>query len=301
MEVPERGWLTWYYQREYLPETKLCATLHRISAFVGLFMKCLSDMASDAQNIVEPSVPRQDLRSVVLQKYSSSNDGPHRRMSSVRSASWMSAYRYYLKGCLPNPPSGPWVDLGCGQGALLQFAQQQGYTGILGVDASKEMLGIASETGMPVELGDVREWLAAAPSEYFKIVSAFDLMEHFSRDDGFDMLRQIRRILEPNGVCLLQMPNAASPWCHGVMASDLTHETAYSALSISQLAKLAGFAFCEVKEMGPPPGTAVRQIRRLFWFGLRQIYRFANLVETGSAAGGVYTRVMLVKLWGVGS
>ncbi len=256
-------------------------------------------MKSDAPNIIGTLAQGQDLRPLVLAKYSSSSEGPHRRMSAGQRESQISAYKHYLKHWLPKPPCGPWVDLGCGQGVVLQLALQQKYTDVLGIDASEEMLVSAREAGVPVELADVRTWLSSAPDRSFKIVSAFDLLEHLSRDDGYQMLCQIRRILQPDGVCLLQMPNAASPWSYGVMASDLTHETAYSPFSISQLAKLAGFAACDVKEIEPPPGKVTRQLRRLLWRGVRQIYRFANLVETGSAAGGVYTRVMLAKLWGM--
>src|ERR1019366_2101882 len=100
------------------------------------------------------------------------------------------------------------------------------------------------------------------------------------------------------GVCLLQLPNALSPWAYGVMASDLTHETAYSPASISQLAKLAGFSSCEVRELGPPLGTPIRSVRRMLWRLVRLVYQFANLVETGGGASGVFTRVMLARLSG---
>jgi SAM-dependent methyltransferase len=261
------------------------------------------DMAqpeSAPEQAIIPCAPESQhgLRSLVIEKYSSTSDGTHRPIAAEWSARQSSAFKYYLRGLIPQPARGPWLDLGCGQGLLLRFATQQGYDHVLGVDASEEMLASARQAGMPVQFADVFQWLAEAPSQQWAVVSAFDFLEHFSREQGFDLLRHIRRILAPDGVCLLQMPNAASPWSYGMMASDLTHETAYSPSSISQLAKLAGFAHCEVRELGPPPGTFFRQIRRALWFGLRSAYRFANLVETGTAGGGVYTRVMLAKLSG---
>jgi SAM-dependent methyltransferase len=246
----------------------------------------------------EAVAPVGRLRALVLQKYSSTSEGPHRRVKPQQFASYISAYKYYLHGVVPQPPLGPWVDLGCGQGSLLCLAIQQGYTEVLGLDASEEMVASARAAGVPVELADVTHWLATESPHKWGVVSAFDFLEHFSRERGFELLAHMRRILLPEGVCILQMPNANSPWCYGVMAGDLTHEAAYCPASIAQMAKLAGFAHCEVREMGPPPGTPARLVRRLLWMGIRCLYKFLNLVETGTDNGDVYSRVMLVRLWG---
>jgi len=253
---------------------------------------------SEAVENTIASTSAEELRSLVLQRYSSSSEGTHRPMTPEQYTKQITAYSYYLRGCLPSSPKGSWLDLGCGQGTLLRFALQQGYADVVGIDASEEMLQSAAGAGARVELADVRHWLASAPSRRFNVVSALDLLEHFPKEQGFELLRQMRRVLLPEGVCLLQMPNAVSPWSSGVLANDLTHVSAYSPASIAQLAKLAGFTNCRVTEMGPPPGTIIRQARRVLWTAVRNLYRFVNLVETGSAAGGVYTRVMLVKLWG---
>jgi hypothetical protein len=123
-------------------------------------------------------------------------------------------------------------------------------------------------------------------------------LEHFSKDQAFQILCEIRRVLRPDGICFLQMPNADSPWAYGTTAGDLTHEAVYSPHSIRQLARLAGFSSCDVRELGPPPGTVFRQIRRALWRGIRLVYGFVNIVETGSLGSSVFSRVMMVRLSG---
>jgi hypothetical protein len=64
-------------------------------------------------------------------------------------------------------------------------------------------------------------------------------------------------------------------------------------LDVANLLAHAGFTACEARECGPiPKGYSTRSsIRYLGWAGIRTLLKIWNVVETGGAAGGIYTRV----------
>jgi SAM-dependent methyltransferase len=236
------------------------------------------------------------LRERILKAYISSSAGPQRPLARSDLDAFNRAYRYYLRGWVPSEVKGGWLDLGCGQGTMMRLAATFGYQEVVGVDISEEMLATCHADGLRVEAEDVWKYLERTPNERWDVVSAFDILEHFSKDDGFQLLREVRRVLKPGGTCFVKVPNAASPWGYEVTASDLTHEASYSPYSLMQLATIAGFNKCEVREVGPAPGSLASRARGAMWLALRSLYAALNVIETGSPGSGVYTRVMVGKL-----
>jgi 2-polyprenyl-3-methyl-5-hydroxy-6-metoxy-1,4-benzoquinol methylase len=247
---------------------------------------------------VEGSIGAQEsLRERILSQYVSSNAGPHRPMGEMRLRAYRTAYRYHLRGWMPEPVDGlRWVDLGCGQGALMTLAHEMGHRSVTGVDMSEEMLASCRDLGLDVLNGDVSAFLRETPDASCYTVSAFDLLEHFPKEEGYRLLCEIARVLMPGGTLLLKLPNASSPWGHTITASDLTHEASYSPLSLKQLSYLAGFRTCMIREVGPTPRSVVSAIRWFLWRGVRALYRGALLIETGDPGQGVYTQVMLARI-----
>lgn len=235
-----------------------------------------------------------NLRDLLFEQYVSSSTGVHGPLSDARLERYIEAYRYYLRGWIP-AAEGDWLDLGCGQGALMLLAQSYGYS-VRGVDISEEMVAQARLRGLSVICGDVLDYLNETPDGSLGVVTAFDIIEHFPKQQGFQILCEIRRVLCLGGTCILKLPNAGSPWGGQVFASDLSHEAAYSGPSIAQLAKLADFSQQELREVCPPPGTYASLIRSALWRMIRAAYSGVNLIETGSGLDGVYTQVMLVRL-----
>src|SRR5262249_29656119 len=127
-------------------------------------------------------------------------------------------------------------------------------------------------------------------------VSAFDFVGHLTRSDALALLRERRRLLEPRGIVLLKVPNGANPAVADLFVSDLTHETLYTGSSIAQIATLAGFAHCQIREVGPMPHGVKSLVRYALWRGVRAWYRNLKTIETGALGTNVITRVMLVRL-----
>jgi SAM-dependent methyltransferase len=243
----------------------------------------------------DPARTGNSLKDAVYQHYVSSNAWAHQPLAREAIVSFVSAYRYHLRDWLPAGDGRRWVDLGCGQGALLHLARELGFTDVLGVDGSAEMLAACRRDGLDVVQADVWDFLRSGPSAQYDVVSMFDLIEHFPKAEGFDLLREVHRILKPGGVCLLKLPNGASPWGFLITASDLTHEAWYTPYSIMQLATLAGFSGSDVREVGPAPRTLLSRIRTCLWWAVRALYKALNVIETGTAGRGIFTQVMLAR------
>ena len=93
----------------------------------------------------------------------------------------------------------------------MSLALGNGFQSIQGVDLSVEMLSACQRLGLNVRREDATEFVRQLPSGAYGIVSAFDFVEHLSRNDALALLRESRRLLRPAGVMLIKVPNGASP------------------------------------------------------------------------------------------
>src|SRR5438874_1011367 len=76
------------------------------------------------------------------------------------------------------------VDLGCGSGAVLRALAQAGYRWLTGVDVSGEQSALAALIpGVKIHSEDLRAFLTSAPDAAFDVVIAFDVLEHFTREE----------------------------------------------------------------------------------------------------------------------
>jgi 2-polyprenyl-3-methyl-5-hydroxy-6-metoxy-1,4-benzoquinol methylase len=237
-----------------------------------------------------------DVRNEVIARYISTSPGIHRRSDAVDRQAFMAAYEWHLKGWLPVDRCVPWLDLGCGQGHLMSLALRNGFRPVLGVDLSAEMLSACQELKLDVRREDAIELVHQLPSGTYGVVSAFDFLEHLPRNDALALLRESRRLLASPGVMFIKVPNGASPVVSDMFHSDLTHETLFTPSSIAQLASLAGFSSCDVREVGPVPHGVRSVVRYGLWTVVRSWYRLLQAIETGSPGADVVTQVMLVRL-----
>ena len=193
---------------------------------------------------------------------------------------------------LPADRAAPILDIGCGPGFFLYLLDKEGYTDVTGVDLSGEQLALAKANCPRAKLvhGDARELLAQNPGR-FELVTGFDFIEHFGKDELFPLLELIAAALRPGGRLVLQTPNAESPWGLMHRYHDLTHELAFDPHSLGHALRMAGFADVEARECGPYVHGVKSLVRSVLWQGIRGALAAWNLVETGSVGSGVYTRV----------
>lgn len=108
------------------------------------------------------------------------------------------------------------LDIGCGTGWFLDCCRQQGYT-VFGQELGKILAEDTSQRlGIPIWSCPIAE---INQKDKFDIITLFDVLEHTA--DPVAMLTQVKRLLQPNGIALLFVPNL-----HSFGAAILQEESA---------------------------------------------------------------------------
>ncbi len=126
------------------------------------------------------------------------------------------------------------LDVGCGTGANLEMLSEFGVAG--GVDVSAEALSFCRERG----LVNVKQGAAEAlpyDDKSFDLVTGLDVVEHL--DDDLAGLKEMRRVLRPEGRALLFVPAFMFLW--GVQDDISNHRRRYTLKHLKEVVRTAGF------------------------------------------------------------
>jgi SAM-dependent methyltransferase len=190
--------------------------------------------------------------------------------------------QHLIQKHFPNDRNSIILDIGCGHGSLIHFARQAGYQNIRGIDASMEQVVAARNLGIEgIEHGDVIEALPRIQASSVDCLIAFDLIEHFSRGELISIVDGAYRALRPDGRWIIHTPNAESPLGMRIRYGDITHEIAFTSMSLRQLLRASGFSRVECYEDLPVVHGIKSAIRWVFWKFMRNLFRFYLAVETG--------------------
>ncbi len=186
------------------------------------------------------------------------------------------------------------LELGCGHGALLHFARQAGYSKIAGVDESEAQVAAARALG----IGGVRHInlfaaLRDTAADSQDAVVAFDVIEHFTKDELIDVVDEVRRVLKPGARWIIHVPNGVSPFAGVSRYGDLTHELAFTPESLAQLLLASQFRTLDCYEDAPIAHGFKSTLRLAAWKILRLGMLAWLLVETGAAQPRVLSQNML--------
>ena len=181
--------------------------------------------------------------------------------------SWRKPYiNKVIKHHIPADKDGLILDLGCGYGAFLYFLSRKGYKDLGGVDASAEQVALAHDLGLVlVKNGDIYSYLKTSDNGSADVVLLMDVMEHFQRQQMFDVLDEVYRVLASGGKCIVHVPNGAGLFAMWVRYGDLAHEQAFTQRSLKQLFTTIGFTEVRCYEDKPVVHGPVSVIRRLLW------------------------------------
>lgn len=245
---------------------------------------------------VPPPTPDSDaLRARLYARYrSASPDGADVPLA-VRQQQAQSHLLRIVDRCFPPDRGAVVVDLGCGPGFLLAAARQRGYTAVRGIDHAPEQVAAARTLGIGgVEQGDLSATLAAFAPGSLDAVVMLDVLEHLRRDELLPVVDGVWAALKPGGRWIIQVPNGESPFFGRLQYGDLTHETAFTRLSLGQVLRASGFSRTRFFET-EPAGRGLRgAVRRAAWRVMRGLLRAWILVETGdSGRGAVFTQTLL--------
>lgn len=143
------------------------------------------------------------------------------------------------------------LDLGCGRGDFLDVLAAS-HIPCFGLDSNTEAVRQCRERGHEVVEQDAMQYLASLPDAGLAAVSAFHVVEHIEPAALLRLLDEIRRVLVPGGLVILETPNPSNLM---VGASsfyrDPTHLRPIPADYLSFVVADRGFVDVETKFLHP--------------------------------------------------
>lgn len=158
-------------------------------------------------------------------------------------------------------------DLGCGPGQVARYLQTIGYNAC-GIDLSAGMVQQAQRLnpGIPFQQGNMLALTNVSESS-FSGIAAFYSIIHIPKSSVIDALREIKRVLRPQGVLLLsfhignQIVQLVEWWEKSVHLEFIFYETE----EMKGFLRKAGFNILESIERDPYPDVE-HQSRRAYIF-----------------------------------
>ncbi|MBW4596874.1 MAG: class I SAM-dependent methyltransferase [Brasilonema angustatum HA4187-MV1] len=205
-------------------------------------------------------------------------------------------YQYFqriLNPWLPVDRSARILDVGCGEGALIAFLKEKGYTNLSGFDISPQNVAICHRLGFKfVQQLDVLQLKQDPRAERYDVIFAIDILEHLPKQAAAQFLEQIRKQLKPGGYVVVQTPNMGSVFGCLYRYADLSHEFGLTEHSAVSLLTIAGFA-AEKVEIKPSwnASTFLGYLREAY---LRVLHQVIFLAE-GAGCPKIPTKNLLMR------
>jgi SAM-dependent methyltransferase len=210
VDVLERALLEVSAEITRLRDDALPASVARSDALLGR----LAEELEEAASLIERSLRGEPLP--VVDSASVSEDRLAKSLKAVQPLLLESfrgsgsEIRHRLDRYLPDLQSSPPVlDLGCGRGELLLLLREAGVEAT-GVEGDSSLAGAARRRGLEVIEGDVLEVLRSLENDAWGAVTAIHLFEHLAPAVLAAVLGEIRRVLRPGGVLIVESPNPHS-------------------------------------------------------------------------------------------
>jgi len=199
-------------------------------------------------------------------------------------------YRRDIRPNLPADRATRILDIGCGQGELVRQLALDGYVNAAGVDISPEQVAAAHAAGnASVEVGDLLEVLERRIGDC-EVVLALDLVEHLTKKEVFRTFDRVFGALSPGGLFIARVPNAVSPFGGNYRYGDFTHETSFTARSLTQLSGATGFQEVCIVASRPVVHGVKSGLRSLVWRGFEGMYKLSLASETGQLKGHIVSQ-----------
>jgi SAM-dependent methyltransferase len=159
---------------------------------------------------------------------------PIQRMLAIDDYHWWFAGRRAVVGAvLPPVRVGRVLDAGCGSGRTLDMLRPWGQ--LSGIDLDPDAVAAARSRGHD----DIRHCpIEELPWDdgTFELITCLDVLEH--THDDVRALRELKRVLAPEGVIVATVPAYEALWSHHDDSHQ--HRRRYRRSSLSRVARLAG-------------------------------------------------------------
>lgn len=140
------------------------------------------------------------------------------------------------------------LDIACGPGHFSRILSKKGWR-TTSIDTDRQNIVSARNYASEVHLGDAISVLSKQPRDHYDFVLALEIIEHMPKVHGETLLKNIRRVLRPEGILIISTPNKFSLqglkgyyWGEKIRgrkwhAWDRTHVHIYSSGEIIRLLK----------------------------------------------------------------
>ena len=206
------------------------------------------------------------------------------------------AWKYYYIRHFPTDKSVRILDIGCGDGNFVYMLHQLGYPNANGIDISREQIESGQKMGINnLVCEDLIAYLSNSQHK-FDVIIARDVIEHFERDEVFEIFDLVSARLNANGRFIVQVPNGQGIYYTSIFFGDYTHEMAYTASSINQIILNTGFSRSQCFPVGPAPVSMFAKIRSVLWKIKVARLKFWKMVETGNGSG-IFTQNLIAVIY----
>ena len=170
---------------------------------------------------------------------------------------------FTAKGVIPYRGDGRVLDVGCGSGAYLHRLKQWGWQAY-GIEPSEHGALQAQALGLEVEHGMLEAGRYA--NAYFDVVRLSNVLEHLT--DPLAVFREIDRILKPDGLVYITVPNTRSAVFrlfreHWYALETPRHVILYCPKTLETLAQASGFEIANI-DFAAGPFNFVRSLNYYF-------------------------------------
>lgn len=172
------------------------------------------------------------------------------------------------------------LELGCGPGFLLSFLSKNGFKNLTGIDISSEQIQIAKSKGFSAIEADVMKYLEQNNKKW-DIIFALDFIEHFDKEELFELFKLINLSLAAHGLLFIRTPNGEGLFPNSIIYGDLTHQTIFNKNSLSQLLSYSGFTSFSYFENAPIMKNLKGIVRSVLWKIVKMALNFIRLIESG--------------------
>lgn len=200
---------------------------------------------------------------------------------------------------------GRMLDIGCGTGNFIKAMSRLGFQ-VDGVEISPEAAQLANAQfaasgRAPVVCGVLED--ARYPDETFDIITLWHVIEHLP--DPARTLREIRRVLKPNGRCVIQTPKLDSPEARmfGAYWAGLDSPRHLWIFSDQTLERMANAAGLKVERRINGVSYGIFKLSLKFWFESDRINRstWSNKLDLPNIDRLLFYATLPVDKLGLGS
>jgi methionine biosynthesis protein MetW len=158
-------------------------------------------------------------------------------------------------------PGNRLLDLGCWDGHFLDLIRHEDlFKELFGVDVLIEAVDLVKSKGFIAQVIDINNETLPFPENYFDAVTLLAVLEHVFNPQA--LIFEIRRVLQPGGILIIDVPNVASftnrtkilfgrlPKTSGDPGWDGGHIHYFTKSALDQLLTCEGFKITDRKTSG---------------------------------------------------